>query len=131
MHEALEDESLSPCSRLQRYLEIITNKLEQDNWSRGCLIGDLSLEVSPNSEFLRTHLQSIFQEWKAYFGTCIAQAQSVGEISDDFSSDDLADFLLAGWQGSILRMKVEQSPAPLERFKKIVFNTIFKRSTPS
>ena len=39
---------------------------------------------------------------------------------------ELAEFLLASWQGAILRMKVERSPAPLERFKKIAFQTVFK-----
>ena len=41
---------------------------------------------------------------------------------------ELADFLLAGWQGAMLRMKVERSPAPLERFKTIAFATVFKRT---
>jgi TetR/AcrR family transcriptional regulator, transcriptional repressor for nem operon len=39
---------------------------------------------------------------------------------------DLAEFLLASWEGTILRMKVERGPAALERFKKIVFQTVFK-----
>ncbi len=41
---------------------------------------------------------------------------------------DLADFLLASWQGAILRMKVERSPAALERFKSIVFETVFSET---
>jgi TetR/AcrR family transcriptional repressor of nem operon len=39
--------------------------------------------------------------------------------------EDLADFLLAGWLGSIMRMKVERNSAPLERFKAIAFSTVF------
>jgi len=39
---------------------------------------------------------------------------------------DLAEFLLASWEGAILRMKVERGPAALERFKNIVFQTVFK-----
>jgi TetR/AcrR family transcriptional repressor of nem operon len=41
---------------------------------------------------------------------------------------DLAEFLLASWEGAILRMKVERGPAALERFKSIVFQTVFKES---
>jgi len=36
-----------------RYLDIISGKLEDDNWSRGCLVGDLSLEASSQSEMRR------------------------------------------------------------------------------
>src|SRR6516225_8822612 len=43
---ALTDPSLTPRQRLRRYLDIITGKLEHDGWSRGCLIGDFSLEAS-------------------------------------------------------------------------------------
>ncbi|TGV32549.1 TetR family transcriptional regulator, partial [bacterium M00.F.Ca.ET.168.01.1.1] len=46
-----------------------------------------------------------------------------------FDADDLADFLLSSWQGAMLRMKVERSPEPLERFKKIIFSTVFGKET--
>ena len=48
------------------------------------------------------------------------------EVSVRADADELAEFLLASWQGAILRMKVERSPAALERFKKIAFQTVFK-----
>ena len=124
--EALEDTSLTPRSRLRRYLDLITGRLEGDGFSRGCLIGDLSLEASGSNEMLRTQLDAIFREWRAPFASCIAEAQASGEIASDFEAGELAEFLLASWQGAILRMKVERSPAALERFKKIAFQTVFR-----
>lgn len=124
--EALDDCTLTPRQRLRRYLDIITGKLEGDAFSRGCLIGDLSLEAPGSSEALRAQLVAIFAEWRAPFAACIADAQASGEIAADFSPGELADFLLTSWQGAILRMKVERDGAALERFKKIVFQTVFK-----
>jgi TetR/AcrR family transcriptional regulator, transcriptional repressor for nem operon len=124
--EALEDTSLTPRSRLRRYLDLITGRLEGDGFSRGCLIGDLSLEASGSSEMLRTQLDGIFREWRAPFAACIAEAQASGEIASDFDAGELAEFLLASWQGAMLRMKVERRPAALERFKKITFQTVFR-----
>jgi TetR/AcrR family transcriptional repressor of nem operon len=124
--EALEDTSLTPRSRLRRYLDLITGRLEGDGFNRGCLIGDLSLEASGSNETLRTQLDAIFREWRAPFASCIAEAQASGEIASDFEAGELAEFLLASWQGAILRMKVERSPAALERFKKIAFQTVFR-----
>ena len=57
-----------------------------------------------------------------------AKAQANGEISKAFSAEDLAEFLLASWEGAILRMKVERNPAALERFKRIAFETVFKEA---
>jgi TetR/AcrR family transcriptional repressor of nem operon len=124
--EALEDSSLTPRARLRRYLDIITGRLEADGYGRGCLIGDLSLEASGSSEVLRARLADIFAEWRVPFASCIAEAQTRGEIAPDFEPEELADFLLASWQGAILRMKVDRNPTALERFKTIAFQTVFR-----
>jgi TetR/AcrR family transcriptional regulator, transcriptional repressor for nem operon len=127
---ALSDTSLSPRERLRRYLDVITDRLEADGFSRGCLIGDFSLEAAPISELLRERLANIFLEWRSPFAACIAEAQSVGQISTEFAPADLADFLLASWEGAILRMKVDRTAEPLERFKRIAFATVFKEPNP-
>ena len=126
MSEALNDRSLTPRQRLKRYLDIIGGRLKGAKWRRGCLIGDFSLETSSQSQLLRERLEGIFREWRAPFAECIRQAQAAGEIDSNFDAVDLAEFLLASWEGAILRMKVERSPAALDRFKSIVFATVFK-----
>ena len=129
--EVLNDESLTPRQRLRRYLDVITDKLERDRWMLGCLIGDFSLQVSSHSKLLRKRLNSIFREWRTLFASCIAAAQSAGEVDSRFDATELAEFLLASWEGAILRMKVERSSAALERFKAIVFETVFKQPRTS
>jgi TetR/AcrR family transcriptional repressor of nem operon len=126
--QALGDSTLSPRERLKRYLDIITERLEADDFTRGCLIGDFSLEAAPQSEMLRERLAAIFVEWRAPFAACIAEAQDAGEIATTFAPDDLAEFLLASWEGAILRVKVARSGEPLERFKRIAFATVFKEA---
>lgn len=124
--EALNDKSLTPRQRLKRYLDIISGRLQGAKWNRGCLIGDLSLEASLQSKVLRKRLEEIFREWRTPFAQCIAEAQAVGEIDSKFDPTDLAEFLLASWEGAILRMKVGGGPAALDRFKNIVFETVFR-----
>jgi len=126
---ALDDKSLTPRQRLKRYLDIISGVLADEKWNRGCLIGDFSLETTSESKPLRKRLEAIFQEWRAPFAACIAEAQTSGEIDSTFDPVDLAEFLLASWEGAILRMKVERGPAALNRFKTIAFQTIFKEQT--
>ena len=85
------------------------------------------LETASQSKLLRERLEAIFQEWRAPFVSCIAEAQTAGEIDPTFDPTDLAEFLLASWEGAILRMKVERGPAALDRFKNIVFQTVFSK----
>ena len=131
VNETLNDETLTPRQRLKRYLDVITDKLERDRWILGCLVGDFSLQVSSQSKLLRKRLDSIFREWRTLFASCIAAAQSAGEVDSHFDATELAEFLLASWEGAILRMKVERSPAALERFKTIVFETVFQQPRAS
>src|SRR5256885_9524213 len=131
MAAALTDETRTPRQRLKRYLNVITDKLERDRWMIGCLIGDFSLQVSSHSRLLRKRLDSIFREWRTLFASCIAAAQAAGEVDSQFDATELAEFLLASWEGAILRMKVERSPAALERFKTIVFETVFQQPRAS
>ena len=124
--ETLGDASRTPRQRLRRYLDIITDRLAKAQFSRGCLIGDFSLEAAPQSEMLRTRLAEIFAEWRTPFAACIAEGQAAGEIAKTFAPEELAEFLLSSWEGAILRMKVERNAEPLERFKRITFATVFK-----
>jgi TetR/AcrR family transcriptional repressor of nem operon len=123
---ALNDASLTPRERLRRYLDLITDRLADDAFMRGCLIGDLSLEVAQTSDDLRTKLRAIYRAWLKPFADCIAEAQRLEQVPRAFEPEDLAEFLIASWQGAILRMKVERSSEPLERFKRIAFATVFK-----
>lgn len=126
VNEAMNDSSLTARQRLRRYVDTISGRLEDRKWNRGCLIGDFSLEASTQSKRLRKRLDSIFQQWRIPFAACIREAQEAGEVSSEFDATELAEFLLASWEGAILRMKVEGSPAALHRFKHILFATVFK-----
>ncbi|WP_449375691.1 TetR family transcriptional regulator C-terminal domain-containing protein [Bosea thiooxidans] len=70
------------------------------HFTRGCLIGDFSLETAQASELLRQRLAEIFADWLKPFAACIAAAQQAGTIPARFAPDDLAEFLLASWQGA-------------------------------
>src|SRR5438094_2625223 len=123
--EALDNVSQSPRQRLMRYLDIITDRLEADEFARGCLIGDFSLEAAPVSEMLRDRLVAIFMEWRGLFAVCIDEAQTSGEIDSTFAPDELADFLLASLEGAILRMKVTSTAEPPQRINSIAFATVY------
>jgi len=61
VQEALDDKSLTPRQRLKRYLDLISDILEDAKWDRGCLIGDFSLETTSQSKLLRERLEAICQ----------------------------------------------------------------------
>jgi TetR/AcrR family transcriptional repressor of nem operon len=128
MDAASADPELTPRGRIVRYLDLVTERLVSDEFVRGCLIGDLSIEGPGHSDLLRTQLRSIYTEWTDRFASWIADAQATSEIGDQLDAAVLADFLITGWEGAILRMKVEKSRDPLDRFRAVVFTTLFKET---
>lgn len=126
MAETLESPNMAPLQRLDAYLDVITELMSVSGWRYGCLIGNLGLEVSGYSELIRTRLQGIFADWLRPFLAVVVDAQRSGELRDDLSPEEVAEFLLAGWHGAILRMKVERSDEPLKRFRRIIEVTLFQ-----
>ena len=129
MDQTLRDASRSPVERIRAYFAAISQWLEAADWRYGCLVGNMSLEVTEQSDLLRAYLVEVCDSLTRSFTECVRAGQAVGEIRSDLDPDDVATFLLASWQGAMMRMKVDRSPKPLEQFKRVLFATVL--SAPS
>ena len=119
--QTLGDEGRRPIERLCAYFEAITDLFEAAGWRYGCLVGNMALEAAEHSEILREHLGGIFAEWTPPFAGVIRQAQTAGEVSAKLDADEVAAALLEAWHGAMLRMKIDRTSAPLDRFKRLIF----------
>lgn len=117
----LGDEGRRPLERLRAYFEAIIALFEAAGWRHGCLVGNMALEAAEHSELLRQHLGKIFAEWTPPFAEAIRQAQTAGEVSAKLDADEVGAALLEAWHGAMLRMKIDRTPAPLDRFKRLTF----------
>ena len=120
----LRDEQRRPIERLRAYFDAIIELFAGSGWRFGCLAGNMGLEAAEHSERIRLRLIEIFAEWSPPFAEAIRQAQSAGEIRADLDADEAGAALLDAWHGAMLRMKIERSPAPLDRFKRLIFPTL-------
>lgn len=121
LDDYLGDETLSPLNRIRRYLESVLARLEQNHCTKGCLIGNLGQEMADQHERFRTRLEEVFRSWRERFARCLREARAVGELAAAFDVDVMAEFILSGLEGAILRTKVMKSPRPLQDFIDILF----------
>ena len=128
MDRTLRDEGRPAVERLRAYFDAITEWLEAAGWRYGCLVGNMSLEAPEHSELLRVHLVEVCGKLTHSFAAVVRAGQATGEIRSDLGADDVATFLLAAWEGAMMRMKVDRSPQPIEQFKRVLFAVIL---TPS
>jgi len=124
MGRTLRDESRSAIERLTAYFDAIAEWLETVGWRYGCLVGNMSLEVPEQSELLRASLVEICGTLSLSFAETVRAGQEGGDIRGDLDADDAGAFILASWQGAMMRMKVDRSPRPIEQFKRVLFATV-------
>jgi TetR/AcrR family transcriptional repressor of nem operon len=125
----LDDTTRPPLARLRAYFDAITERLAERGWHDGCLIGNTSLDSTESSEAIRAHLSEVFAIWHEPFARCLATAEAEGDVVLPLAPTEFADFLMASWQGAMLRMKVERSPDALDRFKTVVFDRLLAPGT--
>lgn len=120
----LANPEVAPLERLRTYFETRTRGFQSSGYARGCMLGNLSLEVGDQSALMRERLAAHFRTWSGLFEACIAQAQESGVIRNRLPAAVLAQFLLNSWEGALLRMRVEKSDAPLNEFTEVVFGSL-------
>jgi TetR/AcrR family transcriptional regulator, transcriptional repressor for nem operon len=122
------DESKAPLARLQAFILDSRNGMIKFDFTRGCLIGNLGQEMGSLPMTFRQRLIDVFQDWQARTAACLVAAQSAGEIGVDVDCTKLAEFFWIGWEGAVLRAKLERNAAPLDRFVQGYFVLVSKSS---
>ena len=127
----LGDQTQAPLDRLRAYFDTTTAWLADVGWRYGCLVSNLSLEAAEHSELLRERLSQILRRLTQRFAEAVRDCQAAGSVRADLDADDLATLLLAAWHGVLLRMKVDRSPEPLEKFRRTFFTLLCPASNAS
>lgn len=122
----LEQSDTDALSALQCYFNESIAELERTNFKGGCLLGNLIGEIGDSSEVCRVALQTSLNSYRDVLQLGISMAQQQGSIRTDKSARELADLLVNTWQGALLRMKVEQSTAPLKQCCQALLGDFFK-----
>lgn len=125
LESSLVQSELSPPDRLRAMFQRWAEGFEGDDFTGGCLAGNLCQELASQNKHFQTTVDSLFQRWESLFEKCIAQGQQRGEIRDDLPADELAELVLFSWEGALLRAKAAHTARPLTIFRKIFLESIF------
>lgn len=120
----LEDSAVPPLERLRNYFANGREHMRECDHTTGCLIGNLGQELSGQSATFRDVLNGVFLRWEQRLVNCLEDGQAQGVVSKKLAADVLANFILSGWEGAILRAKTLKSVAPMEQFETILFDHI-------
>jgi TetR/AcrR family transcriptional repressor of nem operon len=121
---ALSDTGTAPATRLKRYFRHLDEIARQNKYQTGCLVGNMSVEMSGQSASIRGKLAVLLTAWSRAIESCVREAQADGSMRRDIDCKTIAAFLLNAWEGAVMRAKVDRSHAPLEVFEKFVFTSL-------
>jgi TetR/AcrR family transcriptional repressor of nem operon len=127
MRETLLNDALPPLQRMEAYIDVNRDRLNQSSMRNGCLFGNFTAEASDHSEVIRHRLVEIFAQVQDAVAYCLKAAIVAGEVSPAIDCDALAGFFVSSLQGANLLAKAVRSPAPVERFKAVLFSLVLRR----
>jgi TetR/AcrR family transcriptional repressor of nem operon len=118
----MEDASLPPLIRIRKSFEVLISRFEVNNCSKGCLIGNLALEMSDQSEAFRQRLEDALQGWINSLAVILEEARKEGAVRIDVAPVVLAENIVSSFEGALLRAKVKKSVEPLQNFIHLYFD---------
>jgi TetR/AcrR family transcriptional repressor of nem operon len=112
----LLDESLTPLKRIEAFCEEAERGMQRFEFRRGCLVGNLGQEMGALPESFQAQLTDVLLDWQARFERCLEEAKAAGEIASNADCARWAAFFWIGWEGAVLRAKLERNGEPLRVF---------------
>lgn len=126
LRETLTDGDGKALIRLRRYFESHLAYFEAKSFADGCLFANLALELADDSDTVRKALDTRLRDWTSTIATVLEEAKRDGNLAASADEKMLAAYLVNGWEGAVLRMRVEKSAAPLEAFLKVTFDRVLR-----
>jgi TetR/AcrR family transcriptional repressor of nem operon len=121
----LHDKKIKPLKRIKLALEAdVSYQKNMNECKLGCMLGNFCQELGDVDDAFNKAISNSFTEMKSGYQNCIQEAIDNKDIYSDYNSGELADYILNGWQGALLRMKAERNTKSLELFIKILFDKI-------
>lgn len=126
MNDTLLNDARPPLERLEAYIDAGTGRLNAVSMRNGCMLGNFTAEAVADNELIRAKLLGIFAEIQAAFAYCLRAAVKAGDVPAHLDVEETAAFIIQSLQGANLLAKAYRDPAPVERFKKNLFEKILK-----
>ena len=124
LDRAFGDPTLAPLDRLRRFTVDAEAGMARHGFRRGCLIGNLGQEMAVLPEPFRARLIAVLEDWQTRTEPCLVEAAASGALRPGLQPAPLAAHFWTGWEGAVLRAKMERGPKPLRAFADSFFKLV-------
>ena len=124
--DLLENFSLTPLPRLKAFYNALIKGNLQEGCRYGCLVGNMTQEMGGISDQISSSASDNLGRITTLIGECIKEGQEKTEIRDDYSAEELADFVHNSFYGAIMRSKAGRREQPFQLFFEMIFSFLKK-----
>lgn len=124
LDQAFLNDEMPALDRLKAFALDAVRGMERHGFRRGCLVGNLGQEMGALPEEFRHQLTEVLENWQQRTARCLKLAQDQDELGQHHDPDGLAAFFWIGWEGAVLRAKLERRAEPLHIFADTFFKTL-------
>lgn len=115
------DPALPPLDRLRGFVADAEAGMARHGFRRGCLVGNLGQEMGALPEPFRARLVAVLEDWQDRTAKVLREAQAGGQLDARHDPERLAALFWIGWEGAVLRAKLDRGPAALHVFSEGFF----------
>jgi TetR/AcrR family transcriptional repressor of nem operon len=109
------DTEADPVAQIHEFFDRVLEGQRLRKCVGGCVMGNLASELSDVHEGFRQRLAGIFDLWRVHLAKAVSRGQARGRLRADVDASRVAQFLVAGLEGSILLSKVTKDITVMER----------------
>ncbi len=107
---------------LRGFFTSVFRQLEIVEFKNGCPIGNLILELADLSESIRKKLL----KWNEYLENEICNILTHSKLQNKIAPEIMASFIVASFEGAIMKAKLEKSSEPFRSFDYLIFEWLLK-----
>ena len=101
-----------PIDRIFGILAGYREKIIQTNFSYGCPLGRLALEIDPNNKNARTKIAANFSAWTDVIRKCLIEANE--HFAANINAEEVAQFTLTVMEGAVMQSRMFASVEPFD-----------------
>jgi TetR/AcrR family transcriptional regulator, transcriptional repressor for nem operon len=120
----LKDETRPPLVRLAGFFLWFRHYFAQEGFIKGCPIGNLIQELGDVNPAFREKLNTSLDGLTRFIARLLEAARQEGQLPARLEPEATARFIIAAWQGSLIRMKAVAGPEPLDTFHSMTFEVL-------
>ena len=119
-----KNENMPPLKRIEKIFDYFIDLFRGLNYTCGCPIGNLSQEMGDLSQAFSSKLVASVEDIADIYKQLLDKAKESNEISQGLNTQETAEFIVSSWHGSLMKMKISKSIAPLKLHKQFILDIL-------